>query len=352
MYKLADLARSVLETERCSIFLHDEKKKELWTVLAHGVKEIRIPDNKGIAGYVFSTGEILNIKDAYSEPRFAREIDEKTGYRTKTILAVPLISRRGKTIGVFQAINKKGGFFSEEDENLLTHISAYASSAIENAILYEKLKAAHRDVIYRLSHATKFKDPETQNHIIRVGLFSAVIAESLGWDEEEVETIKLAAPMHDIGKVGIMDRILLSTEKLSGEDWEIMKKHTIFGYEILKGGDSHLLQVAAIIALEHHERWDGSGYPFGKRGEEISIYARITSISDVFDALTSSRPYKRAWELDKAVSYMVEQKGKQFDPKLVDIFVENIDRIKEIKEEYRDEDESTFIATPSSFFSR
>ncbi len=336
---LTDLVKEIMEADRCSIFLYDRKKKTLWTIVAHGVERIEINVDKGIAGYVFRTGEILNIPDAYKDPRFDRNVDKKTGYRTKTVLAVPLFDRNKNIIGVFQVINKlTAGIFSEEDIDLLKHVSLYASSTIENAILYEKLKKAHEDVIYRLSHATKFKDPETQNHIIRVGLYCEILAMEAGLDEESVELVKLAAPMHDIGKVGIPDRVLLKPGKLNSEEWEIMKKHTVYGYEILKGGDSRLLQIAADIAVEHHERWDGSGYPFGKKGEEISIYGRMTSISDVFDALTSNRPYKRAWNIDKTVQFFKEQRGKQFDPFLTDIFLKNIDRIYSIKKELKDEE--------------
>ncbi|ACO03551.1 MAG TPA: HD domain-containing protein [Persephonella sp.] len=336
---LTDLAKEIMEADRCSIFLYDDQKKTLWTIVAHGVDRIEIDADKGIAGYVFRTGEILNIPDAYKDPRFDRDIDKRTGYRTRTILAVPLFDRKQNIIGVFQVINKlTNSVFTEEDIELLRHISLYASSTIENAILYEKLKKAHEDVIYRLSHATKFKDPETQNHIIRVGLYCEILAREAGLDEEDVELVKLAAPMHDIGKVGIPDRVLLKPGKLNDEEWEIMKKHTIYGYEILKGGDSRLLQIAADIAIEHHERWDGTGYPFGKKGEEISIYGRMTSISDVFDALTSDRPYKKAWDMDRTVRFFKEQKGKHFDPFLTDIFLKNIDQMFSIKRELRDED--------------
>ncbi|WP_456402629.1 HD domain-containing phosphohydrolase [Persephonella sp.] len=336
---LTDLAKEIIEADRCSIFLHDDSKGTLWTIVAHGVERIEIPDNKGLVGHVFNSGEVLNINDAYKDRRFDKEIDKKTGYRTKSVLTMPLFDRNGKTIGVFQVINKKNSeYFSNEDINLLKHISLYASSTLENAILYEKLKKAHQDVIYRLSHATKFKDPETQNHIIRVGLYCEILSKEIGLNEDEVEIVKLAAPMHDIGKVGIPDRVLLKPGKLDNDEWEIMKKHTIYGYEILKGSESYLLKVASQIALEHHEKWDGSGYPYGKKGEEISIYGRMTAISDVFDALTSERPYKKAWSIDETLEFFKINRGKHFDPKLTDIFIKNIDSFYSIKRELRDED--------------
>jgi len=336
---LADLVKKLLEADRCSIFLYDKNKNTLWTVVAHGVEKIEIPSDKGIAGYVFSTGQELIIDDAYNDSRFDKEVDKATGYRTKTILAVPLKSSKGNIIGVFQAINKlTEDKFNKEDLELLRHVALYASSAIETKDLYLKLKKAHEDVVYRLSHATKFKDPETQNHIIRVGLYCGIFAKDLGWDDEEIEIIQLAAPMHDIGKVGIPDRVLLKPGKLDEEEWEIMKKHTIYGYEILKGGDSELLKVASLVALEHHEKWDGTGYPYKKKGKEISIYGRMTSLADVFDALTSKRPYKDAWSIDRTVEYIKDNREKQFDPELVDIFVDKLQDFINIKEKLKDEE--------------
>lgn len=334
---LTNLARELLQADRCSIFLHDEDKKELWTLIADGVKEIRIKDNQGIAGSVFKSGEVLNINDPYNDKRFNPETDRKTGYKTNNLLVVPLFNKKGKVMGVFEVINKlSGNEYSKEDIDLLTHIAVYAASALENALLYEKLKKAHEDVVYRLSNATKFKDPETENHIIRVGLFCEIIAVHLGWDEEESELVKLAAPMHDIGKVGIPDRVLLKPDKLTPAEWEIMKKHTVYGYEILKGGDSRLLQLASLVALDHHEKWDGSGYPHGKKETEISIYGRMTAIADVFDALTSDRHYKKAWSFESTKTYILDLKGRQFDPDLIDIFESEYDEIVRIKSEYKD----------------
>lgn len=165
---------------------------------------------------------------------------------------------------------------------------------------------------------------------------SSLIAQKLGYDEEYCYNLQLAAPMHDIGKIGVPDAILLKKGKLEGEEWEIMKRHTIIGYEILKDSDSELLQMAARISLEHHEKWDGSGYPYGKKGEDICIEARITAIVDVFDALTSERPYKPAWSVEETSKYMKELSGKHFDPNLLEVFLENMPEILKIKQEFAD----------------
>jgi len=144
--------------------------------------------------------------------------------------------------------------------------------------------------------------------------------------------------MHDIGKIGIPDAILLKKGKLDDQEWEVMKRHTIIGYEILRDSSSELLQMAALVALDHHERWDGTGYPNRKRGEEISLWGRMTAIADVFDALMSRRPYKEPWSLERTVDYMGGLSGKAFDPQLMEIFLENIEEVMDIRERYRDEE--------------
>lgn len=334
---LSDLAREVLEVDRCSLFLLDRERNELWTKVAHGVDEIRVPADRGIVGWVAQKGESLVVNDAYSDPRFNPEVDKETGYRTRNILAIPLFDKKGGILGVFQAVNKLKGSFTHEDVELFTLLGGYASSAIETSILQAKLKEAYREAVMRLSYAAEYKDPETYNHIVRVGLFARLMAQELGLDEEVCENITIAAPMHDIGKIGIPDAILLKKGRLNDWEWEVMKRHTIIGYEILKDSSSELLQMASLIALDHHEKWDGTGYPYGKKGKEISLWGRITSIADVFDALMSKRPYKEPWSLERTLEHMKGLREKSFDPELVDIFMDNIDRVMEIREKYRDE---------------
>ncbi|MDW8095550.1 MAG: HD domain-containing protein [Aquificaceae bacterium] len=333
---LADLARELLDVDRCSLFLYDNLKNTLYTLVAHGGVRIEVPADAGIVGASFKSGEILLIPDAYADPRFNREVDKATGYRTRNILAVPLTDSKGNVLGVFQAINKLDGGFSAQDVDLLSLLATYASNSIEAGMLYERIKSAYKETVMRLSYAAEYKDPETYNHIVRIGMMSSLIAQKLGYDEEYCYNLQLAAPMHDIGKIGVPDAILLKKGKLEGEEWEIMKRHTIIGYEILKDSDSELLQMAARISLEHHEKWDGTGYPYGKKGEDICIEARITAIVDVFDALTSERPYKPAWSVEETSKYMKELSGKHFDPNLLEVFFENMPEILKIKQEFAD----------------
>ncbi len=334
---LSDLARDVLEADRCSLFLLDEKRRELWTKVAHGVEEIRVPANSGIVGWVAEKGESLIVNNAYADSRFNPEVDRETGYKTRNIIAIPLFDKKGNILGVFQAVNKRNGDFSQQDLEIFTLLGGYASSAIENSILQAKVKSAYREAIMRLSHAAEYKDPETYNHIVRVGLYTRLMAEGLNFEKEICENVMLATPMHDIGKIGIPDAILLKRGKLNEWEWEVMKKHTIIGFEILKDSSSELLQMAALVALDHHERWDGKGYPSGKKGEEISLWGRMTAIADVFDALLSKRPYKEPWTFERAIDYLIDLKGKAFDPILVDLFLNNISQVEEIREKYKDE---------------
>ena len=337
LIKMTEATKRLLHADRCGIFLHDSQRKVLWTIVADGVREIRIPENAGLAGHVLQNEGVLNIPDVYADSRFDRQVDKETGYRTRSMLAIPLKRQNGDTLGVFQAINKLDpGPFTKDDTDLLRHIGLYAASAIESAQLYEQLRKAHEDVIHKLSHATKFKDPETQNHIIRVGLYCEVMAKALGWTPGAVEEVKLAAPMHDIGKVGVPDAILQKPGPLDDAEWVVMKKHTTFGHEILNGADSRLIQVAAVIALEHHEKWSGKGYPAGLAGAKTSVHGRMVALADVFDALTSKRCYKPPWPREKVLGLFQQERGVQFDPELDDLFLKHFDDMYHIKATYAD----------------
>jgi PAS domain S-box-containing protein len=205
---------------------------------------------------------------------------------------------------------------------------------IEN--LYDELEETQREIIYKLGEIGESRSSETGYHVKRVAEYSKLFAEKIDLDKNEIKRLFMASPMHDIGKVGIPDSILNKPAKLTSQEWEIMKTHSQIGYEILKNSKRDILKAAAIVSYSHHEKWDGSGYPQGLKGEEIHIFGRITAIADVFDALGSDRCYKKAWSLDKIIELFNEEKGKHFDPNLIDIFMENLDDFLTIRDRYKD----------------
>ena len=195
---------------------------------------------------------------------------------------------------------------------------------------------AHLETLHKLSAAAEYKDEETAHHISRMSHYSALLAEKLGFGQDEVQLILHASPMHDIGKIGIPDSILLKPGPLTPEEWEIMKTHSVMGANILGSTSSDFLEAGTVIAISHHEKWDGSGYPKGLAGEDIPLYGRICAVADVFDALTTKRPYKDPYDNDKALEILREGRARHFDPTVLDLFFDNLDRVFEIQQRFRD----------------
>jgi putative two-component system response regulator len=210
---------------------------------------------------------------------------------------------------------------------------------LEETVIKRTRELAHSrfEIIQRLGHAAEYKDNETGNHILRMSKFSQMLARAAGLSQAESDMILAASPMHDIGKIGIPDRVLLKQGKLDEEEWAIMKTHVNIGVDLLSGSDSPLMVMAKNIALLHHEKWDGTGYPNGLAGEDIAIEGRICALCDVFDALTSERPYKKAWPVEEAMSFIKEQSGKHFDPNLVTLFENIQDEVLVFRSEHMDE---------------
>ncbi|MDD3344515.1 MAG: HD domain-containing protein [Sulfurospirillaceae bacterium] len=333
---MAAYARDIINADRCSIFIYDSKTDELISKVSQDIAPIRISARKGVAGYAALSKETHIVVDAYNDYRFNPDVDKKTGYLTKSILAVPLLDNNENILGVFQALNKKNSVFTNQDAEILLLISNYTASAIENATLYDKLRDTQTKIINKLSSAAEFKDQETSKHTKRVGLYSGLLAEQYGLSKEEIYTIELTAPMHDAGKIGIADKIMLKPGKLDDAEFETMKTHAQIGYNLLYDEDNDYLKTAALIALEHHEKYDGSGYPNGKKGKEISIFGRIVAITDVFDALTSVRPYKHAWTFEEALQFLQEQSSKHFDPQLITLFLQEKESIRAIYNDLKD----------------
>nr|MBC8362799.1 HD domain-containing protein [Candidatus Desulfatibia profunda] len=198
-------------------------------------------------------------------------------------------------------------------------------------IAKDKLQESYRETINRLVIASEYRDEDTGDHVVRMAAYCALIAEKHGLPEAEVEQIHIAAPMHDVGKIGIPDGILLKPGKLTSEEFETIKSHTLIGAKILEGSSSEILRLATEIALTHHEKWNGKGYPNGLSGTAIPIAGRIVAIADVFDALTSKRPYKDAFPVEVACDIIKKERGEHFDPELADVFLNNMDVVLKIK---------------------
>ncbi|MFK5892553.1 MAG: DUF3369 domain-containing protein [Pseudomonadota bacterium] len=216
--------------------------------------------------------------------------------------------------------------------NLIELFCSNISVSYDNLSLHKELEETQTEIIITLGNISEFRSKETSFHVKRVALYSELIASKMGFDEKQVVIIKASSPLHDIGKIGIKDSILHKTGSLSTEEFEIMQSHAQIGYEMLKMSKRPILKAAAIIAYQHQEKYDGSGYPQGLVGENIHIYGRIVALADVFDALSNDRCYKKAWPLEKVFNFIKEQKGKHFDPAIADTLLSNQDEIKQIFE--------------------
>ncbi len=234
--------------------------------------------------------------------------------------------------------------------NLLEVQMAHKYMRYQNEILEQKVQERTREIhetqlqiVRRLGRAAEYRDEETGLHIIRMSKIAVVIARAAGMDSEQCNLLLNAAPMHDIGKIGIPDKILLKPGKLEADEWKIMQTHAQIGADILSGNNSTLMLMAHDIAITHHEKWNGGGYPNNLKGENIPLVGRITALADVFDALTSTRPYKKAWSVEDAVKLITQESGQHFEPKLVDCMLNNIEEIVRIKDEYAEPDNTSSI---------
>ncbi|MDW0111290.1 HD domain-containing phosphohydrolase [Sporosarcina aquimarina] len=334
---LADLGTKLVQADRCTVWLHDSPSQTVWTVAGHGVERITIADTSGFVGHSIQTGSLINVYDAYLDKRFNTAVDRETGYRTRSILCMPFTNQEGKIIGAFQAINKLDDtHFTKDDETLLTFASTYAGKSLDAFILHKELLETQKEIIETMGEIGESRSQETGNHVKRVALYSYKLAQLAGVSESQALQLRYASPMHDIGKVATPDSILLKPGKLTPEEFEEMKLHTVIGYNVFRKSERELLKTAATIAYEHHERWQGGGYPRGLEGEEIHIFGRITAVADVFDALGSDRVYKKAWPIEKIVSYLSDQRGRQFDPRLIDLFLDHLDEFVAIRDSYTD----------------
>jgi len=337
LYKLSEMGRDIVFSDRCTIWIFDEAKNVLWTKVSHGVGHIIIKPDNGIVGAAVQNKEALIVNDVYADARFNQDIDRRTGYMTKTMMVIPMIDNKGKVTGAIQVINKKENQdFTTADLNHLNLASTYVSESIHSMLLLKEVDDTQKELVHILSMVGENRSNETGKHVKRVALYTKLLAELYGMDIKEANLICEAAPMHDIGKIAIPDSILQKPGALNDEEWEIMKNHAEIGYEMFKESKGKLLKAAAVIANEHHEKYNGTGYPRGLVGEEIHIYGRIVALVDVFDALNSKRVYKDAWDIEEIFSYIEIQKGKHFDPELAELLLANKDKFMAIHYANRD----------------
>ncbi len=225
---------------------------------------------------------------------------------------------------------------TDDDTNMIQLFLHNASIAYENALLREEIQGTQHDMVYMLGEAIETRSRETGQHVRRVAEYCYMIALGIGLSVRDAEIVRIAAPLHDFGKIGIPDSILHKPEKLNGDEWVTMKTHSEIGMEMLGKSDREILKAAAIIAGQHHEKWDGSGYPNGLSGEDIHLFGRICAMADVFDALGSKRCYKEAWPKEDVLSYIREQRGLHFDPEIADWVLDNVEQMSEVRRKYPD----------------
>jgi putative two-component system response regulator len=264
-----------------------------------------------------------------------------TGYETCRLLkadaataAIPVIF----VTALSEAADEVVGF----DAGAVDYITKPVSPPIVRArvrthlslVNIDELKRTRLEIVQRLGLAAEYKDNETGLHVIRMSHYSRILGLALGMSEDEADDLLHAAPMHDVGKIGIPDNILRKPGPLDAEEWKVMQSHAVIGGDIIGRHASGMLAMAHTLAVTHHEKWDGSGYPNGLAGDEIPLVGRIVAIADVFDALTSARPYKQAWPIEKAVEYLEQQRGKHFEPRLVDLFLKQMPALLEVKERW------------------
>ena len=328
---IAEETKIALQADRCTVFLLDKEKDELWSKVALGMdsQEIRFPAGKGLAGYTVKSGESINITDAYNDSRFNPDVDKATGYKTKTILCMPIKNNNQEIIGAFQVLNKLNGVFTKNDEDLLVAIGGSASIALENAQLFEQQKELYREqkllfdsFINTLASSIDARDKITAGHSSRVKLYSMLIVDELGLDTKKKEIIEKAATLHDIGKIGIRDSVLQKEGKLTDEEYKHIQEHVQITHNILENiGLNEDFKEINEIACSHHEKYDGTGYYRHLKGEEIPYGGRILAVSDVFDAITSKRHYRDKMPIVNVIDILLKGENTHFDKNLVEVFL-------------------------------
>lgn len=303
-------ASRLVSADRSTLWLYSHETNEIYTFLGEGLsQEIRMPLGIGVAGAAAIERRVIVIDDAYASPHFNPDVDRRTGYHTRSLLAVPMESHDARLLGVFQSVNRFDdsavdgvGAFSEEDVDILTALAGVAAVAVENALLYSELKRMFNSFIVTLAQSVDAKDATTSNHTKMVTGIAVALAQHMGLSRERVERVRIAAVLHDYGKIGVPDEVLNKPGKLEDQEFMQMRSHCIKTILILSRiAFGRGLEDIPRIAGLHHEKLDGRGYPFGLQAEEIPLESRILAAADVFQALTQTRPYKQGLPPDQAL---------------------------------------------------
>jgi HD-GYP domain-containing protein (c-di-GMP phosphodiesterase class II) len=318
-------ATQLMKAEVGSLLLIDEEKRQLYFEVALGdkeetVKKMTLSMGEGIAGWVAQNGKPLIVNTPGKDPRFFSGVDERTEFETRSIICVP-VKVKEKVIGVLEAVNKKRGEkFDRGDLSLFVSLADQVAIALDNAHLYQELEQMFFQTAESLADAIEKRDPYTGGHTQRVTSYSLAIGRHLQLESTAKRCLKIAAVLHDIGKIGIEDHILRKPEPLSKEEYNTIKLHAKMGAEILE----HIQQLGDIVpgVKYHHEQMNGSGYPDGLKGEEMPMIAKIVAVADTYDAMTTDRPYRKALTKERAIGELKRCSGIQFDKEVVDAFIQ------------------------------
>jgi HD-GYP domain-containing protein (c-di-GMP phosphodiesterase class II) len=328
--KIMSTATKVMRCETSTVYLVDQSSNELYFHIVSGdsnisakLQEIRLPMGTGLAGWCAQNNAPVIVPDTSKDPRFFKGADKKSGFVTRSMLCVPMC-HKDTVVGVLQVLNRTGDIpFNDHDLETLVNVANQAVSAIENARLYENIQKIYLSTIEVLATAIDAKDPYTQGHSRRVTQYSVAIAEQMGLAQTEIENIRYAGLLHDVGKIGIKDSIIRKPGRLTDEEYAIIKMHPSIGARILRPVDFLADKIPGV--LHHHEYYDGRGYPDHLIGTDIPLAGRIICVADAFDAMTTNRPYRKGLSVNTVIAELKKFSGKQFDPECVQAFLNAFD---------------------------
>ncbi|WP_217671568.1 HD-GYP domain-containing protein [Marinitoga sp. 1138] len=324
---IEETIRNLLNSDGAAILLYNEEKDVLNFYVTSGgasgkIETIDVPIDDSIAGECFLKKETIIINDTTKSKKHFKKTDEKSKYHTRNLIATPLFFEN-EVIGVLEAVNKKKGKYTDQDKEIMEIFSSLISNKLKNSKVYDDLSSTIKGLIQAVATAIDLRDNYTHTHSKNVSVLAVEIAKKLGYNDSFIEELEIAGLLHDVGKIGIPDNILNKPSKLTDEEYEIIKSHTIIGANLLSDID-FLSKNIPLGALEHHEKNDGSGYPTGKKGNEISLFGKILAVVDIYDALTAKRIYKEPWPKEKVLKILEKDCPKKFDCEIVEALKETV----------------------------